>query len=118
MAEPSAARDKLPPKGVPAAVGEGLAADGQPILEVPPLVEFGDAFETAAGEPAAVVQTASPILPEGNAAPPEPIQRPSRRSFLAAAPDAAAARPMPDMPPARPAGLRPVAAAERPIPVR
>ena len=76
MAEASAARDMLPPTGVAAAAGEGLAADGQPVLEVPPLVEFGDAFEAAAGEPAAIMQTAPPIAPDGNAATPTPIQRP------------------------------------------
>jgi hypothetical protein len=120
MAEPSAARDTLPPTGVAAAAGEGLAADGQPVLEVPPLVEFGDAFEAAAGEaaadePAAVRQAAPPNAPDGNAATPLPIQRPPRRSFLAPAPDAAVARALPAMPPAR---LRPVEAAEPRVPVR
>ena len=52
MAEASAARDKLPPTGVAAAAREGLARrTGSRSLEVPPLVEFGDAFGAAAASP-------------------------------------------------------------------
>jgi TPR repeat protein len=78
MAEAPAACDQLPPTGVSAAARAGSAADGQPVQEVPPLIEFGDPLDRA--EPAA---DQPPTPPDDQTATSTASQRPPRRSFLA-----------------------------------
>jgi len=119
MAEASAARDKPPPTGV-AAARDGFAQpvdQGQPIADVPPLVEFGDSFEAAESGPPPSAERA-PAAPDSEPSAPPPIQRPPRRSFLA---PVTASSEEPSLPhrPARPPGrLLSKAAAEPTAAVR
>src|SRR5690348_10442707 len=109
MADAPPARDQPPPTELP----HGRAGeDGQPVLEVPLLVEFGDPSDTTAS--AAPGTGPPPAAAEAKPAAPAPSQRPPRRSFLAPAPAAArsierSSQDGADRPPARP---RPVTGAE------
>lgn len=110
MAEPPAARDDLPPSAA-AAAGDGFggpADAGQPLLEVPPLVEFGDPDEPAETDRSAFIEP-PPDVRSGKPSAPPPVLRPPRRSFLAPV-AASSEQPLPQRPPPHVARLRPTAA--------